>query len=359
MHVDWDWIKQRPHYLAENLSKYYIVLVVCPYYITRTNLTKNSRAKIKLKSIPHVPIWKNLKLLSLLDNFLMRTSIRYLLKKFKPDYIWITFPELYKYLPSKINCNIIYDCMDDVGEFSDVEYVNSKRISFEIELIKGASLIFVSSENLMRVLNNRENCRNKMVLIRNAYDGKMIEFPSSEKLTINKNIYKIGYVGTVSKWLDFDSLFYCLQHINNIEFHIIGPINVCVDKWKHKRLIFHGPVNHDLLYSIVHVFDCMVIPFSLNNLILSVDPVKLYEYINFNEPIISIRYNEVERFSEFISFYSTKEELVDIIRTMINNGFVKKYSEYERTKLLNENSWDVRTQTILQSIRNFESNSIH
>ncbi len=350
MHVDWDWIKQRPHYMAEHLFKYYELLVVCPYNISRVQLTKNDRTGMKVRPIPHIPFQKNFRAIFVLDNFLMKIYIRYLLRTFNPEYVWITFPDLYKSLPSNHNCKIIYDCMDNAGEFSTHKDINADRVKIEIDLIKHASIIFASSENLMRVLNDREYCKHKMMLIRNAFDGIQLPIASSGEHSINKNIYKICYVGTVSSWFDFDSLRFCLQYLDNIEFHIIGPVDNCIDKKIHERIIFHGSVNHDNLYLYIKDFDCMIMPFVLNNLILSVDPVKLYEYVNFNKPIITIFYDELKRFSKYVSFYSTKKELLDLITGMIKVGFINKYTEHERAKLLEENSWDVRMHTIMQCL---------
>ncbi len=50
---------------------------------------------------------------------------------------------------------------------------------------------------------------------------------------------------------------------------------------------FYGPIDDDKLYKNVQNFDCLIMPFKLNKLIFSVDPVKLYEYINYNKPIVS------------------------------------------------------------------------
>ena len=48
-----------------------------------------------------------------------------------------------------------------------------------------------------------------------------------------------------------------------------------------------------------------MMPFILNELIESVDPVKLYEYINFEKNIICIKYDEILRFKDFVYFYNT------------------------------------------------------
>ncbi len=49
-------------------------------------------------------------------------------------------------------------------------------------------------------------------------------------------------------------------------------------------------------------------PFKLNDIVEAVDPVKLYEYINFNKDILTISYKEIERFSKFTYSYDGYDE---------------------------------------------------
>lgn len=353
MHVDWDWIKQRPHYIAEELSKKYDTLIMYPH-MKRSHLTKNKKDDLKLRAIFHVPFRNRIDLLNTIDRLLIKKYIEFVLKIYKPDYIWITFPDLFKVIPLDHKSKIIYDCMDDVGEFDNDECIKSELINLEIKLIRDSSTIFVSSENLMHIINNREYCKYKTILIRNAFGGNKLNIDSPDKSKIKKSIYKICYIGTVSSWFDFDSLYFCVQNIENIEFHIIGPVDVNNKNWFHDRIILHGPVNHDELYSYIKEFDCMIMPFRVNKLVMSVDPVKLYEYINYNKPIISIYYKEIERFSKYVSFYSTKEELLNVVNDMINTGFITKYNEKEREELLDNNSWKIRASKIVRYLEKID-----
>ena len=71
---------------------------------------------------------------------------------------------------------------------------------------------------------------------------------------------------------------------------------------------FMGTVEHNKLYSAVKDSTALIMPFKVNKIIESVDPVKLYEYINFNKNILTIKYNEINRFDKFVYFYSDYTE---------------------------------------------------
>ena len=49
-------------------------------------------------------------------------------------------------------------------------------------------------------------------------------------------------------------------------------------------------MNHKSLIKYAKNADFFIMPFKLNNLTIGVDPVKLYEYIAYSVPIISVYY---------------------------------------------------------------------
>jgi len=356
MHVDWDWIKQRPHFIAEELSQSYEVHAFC-----RTPIIKSAhRTKSIDVNVHHfytLPFcYKNG--IHFLNKIYLKLYFWYFLKKYDPEFLWIPFPTLYEYIP-KNKYKIIYDCMDDYTELGLEKYYNQRyneRIAeCEEKLIDDSSIIFASSQNLYKKLNEKynEKVQDKIFLIRNAFDGLIFENkPEKEEKIKEKPIYKIGYVGTVSSWLDFEILEKTLQHFKEIEYHIIGPVYEEVSGvTTNKRIIFHGSVEHEKLYSYVKEYDCMIMPFQLNDLISSVDPVKLYEYINYNKPIISIYYDEIKRFSPFVNFYSNQTELIEVLNNLIKQKFPKKYSEEDRRIFLEKNSWKTRVSQILEHVK--------
>ena len=81
------------------------------------------------------------------------------------------------------------------------------------------------------------------------------------------------------------------------------------------------------------------------DIIKSVDPVKLYEYINFNKNIICLKYEEVERFEPFVYFYNNFEDFKAIINHLKENNSLK-YSQTERLDFLQQNTWKERCRFI-------------
>ncbi|RTR36410.1 glycosyltransferase [Robertmurraya yapensis] len=347
MHVDWGWIKQRPHFIAEKLDEVFEVWVF--YLMTRNRkVMTDNPTTIRKSPIVTFPL-KRIQFFNELSIFLQKILFSMIIKVYNPEYIWITYPALYNYLPKSKNkqYKIIYDCMDDVLGFNNISRIKKELELSEKQLLRDADIVFVSSENLQKTIIQRGCAEEKTLLVRNGYNGEIIIPELDDKRTQINQPFKIGYVGTISDWVDFDTILKSLESFNNIEYHFFGPIDCEVPK--HSKIHFHGSVKHSDLYERVKNCDCLIMPFMINNLILSVDPVKLYEYVNFNKNIITVYYKEIERFGDFVHFYQTDDEYVAIISHLLNNNEIK-YSNEQRMEFLTNNTWEKRANTISNRI---------
>lgn len=348
MHVDWNWIKQRPHFIAELLNdKYKIKLLYC-LNKDRKNLKQNL-SKISRLPFFQLPFRRKYKIIYNFNNLLLKLYFYFCIKIFKPKIIWLTHPYFENYIPNSFKGKIVYDCMDDAIAMEE-NISKDRLLENEKKLFEKSDLILVSSENLKKKIIDRNAPKEKINLIRNAYNGKILDV-SQEQYIKNKDKIKIGYIGTISEWFDFDLILKSLKFNKNIEYNLIGPTDLDIDKYLNDNIIYHSVINHDQLYNKIKDYDCLIMPFKINEIIESVDPVKLYEYINFNKIIISIKYDEINRFEKFTNFYSNEEEYIDLINNLTKNNY-KKYSLDERIQFLNDNTWRKRIENIEFLLKN-------
>lgn len=168
------------------------------------------------------------------------------------------------------------------------------------------------------------------------------------------SIYKLCYYGTISSWFDFDLLKKSLDKYRNIEYFIYGPVEPGIEMPTNlERFNYMGIAEHSRLSEIVESMDCLIMPFVVNELIESVDPVKLYEYINFNKNIISVYYNEINRFKPYVYFYKNESEYYAILDSLLKNNLIK-YSNDERIDFLEKNNWDSRIQQYVSLLEQSE-----
>lgn len=342
MHIEWEWIFQRPQILALMLANRYDCSVVYPKLITR-----RMKSKAKTNVMPNQ--YKRALMLPMQNKFSIIKKINMSLFKralgniYKYDIVWLTHPELFRYIPSNYNGKIIYDCMDNHVAMAYDHTKDSIKI-FEDKLLLRADVIFASSQKLINNLKLRLD-DSKFVLLRNGFMNMTFREVNIPKI---RTSYNIGYFGSISTWFDYELLYNNTIVKNNITYHLIGP-----NELEHKdtnQIKFEGIVEHSKLYDSVKYYDCLIMPFKINDIILFVDPVKLYEYICFGKCIISVYYPEIERFNEFVYFYNDEREFDILITDLCDKGFPPKYNSFKQSEFLTNNTWEIRFENIVQNI---------
>ena len=359
MHIHWHWIKQRPQFIAEKLTKDYDVDVYFVSNIKDYKVTSKIRNKtiLNFKRIIKIPFSAKFRLLSYLEKFINKRIIDNISQK-NYDYIWITSPvilhfaDIHKFSKS----TIIYDCMDDIYEFTTNKN-NHVLKKMESELFYFSNIILVSSRYLLHKVTERmpEAAASRVFLVNNALDVNQAHLSSLEEgapETNEKKRFNIVYFGMIADWFDFETLKDVLDRYPDIQFTLIGPLEV--KPFKHDRIIYTGSVNHEAINLWAESADAFIMPFKLNELIKSVDPVKMYEYIQFNKPVFCIHYEEVMKFQPFVYLYKDSEELsLQIAEVRKKNTGISQ--ESIRT-FLNENNWDKRVEQIRGIIETAGSN---
>lgn len=351
MNVDWNWIKQRPHFFAEILSKNYNITIIYQYLYKRKGLQNRKNNNFKtypLYLIPKIDRFSILKRINVyLKNFLIKKKII----REKPKFIYFTYPDQCGAIPNKFEGVIIYDCMDNHSAFVKSERDKSEIENQELNILKKSSLVIVSSEKLKEILLSRygREYNSKIRIVRNGYDGNIIE---TESVKEKGQDFTITYFGTIGSWFNFDFLERSLNEIDGLKYKIIGP-SADATVPENKKIEYLGTIEHDSLHFFTKNDDCLIMPFIVNELIEAVDPVKLYEYINMDKNIICVEYAEVRRFEPFVHFYSDYESFIRIIKLlMIKNE--KKYTQKSRLEFLEMNTWEHRVEKLIKLINEFE-----
>lgn len=353
-HIDWGWIKQRPQFIAEHLSAQGLE---CEVYYQR------SRRRVSLKDLPTTgykatPLWKvplknKSRVLTYLNKVIQRAILKSLIRSKKPDVVWVTHPEFLDGLPKPLAPKLAYDCMDDVIAFYDKGgWIAEHFLASEGELLRRADYVFFSSEHLKRTVLSRATTNASALLVRNAYgkDRASSQAPESysKGSAPDRPPTRIAYFGTISTWLDFPALANCCDVHSSLEIDLFGPLeppNMLLANLS-SQIKYKGVLPHSELKRTSKLYDVLIMPFMITDLIKSVDPVKLYEYIDFDRPIISVYYDEIRRFEKFVNFYRTREELAALVGQTCKT--LKKYSEKERMEFLNKNTWAERAELVKQ-----------
>lgn len=351
--IEWKWIAQRPQFLEMELEKYYDITVLSPvHFMKNMKNQKNTTLPKKYQEFILLPYQEKIGVIKWISKLLFKLRVRNL---HDYDIIWLGSSLFEKYIPNNYKGLIVFDYMDDCVSIQQDPRMKKAYADSQKRLEKRAGLITVSSLYLKNLLT--EDVINKTVLIRNAYCGKTVTPPSSRFFQsfvdngkdVGKTV-KIGYVGAISAWMNFDLIRKCAERFQNIEFHFWGPADVSVEEAS--NIIFHGVAEHDELPKLMEGMDALHMPFVVNDIVKAVDPVKLYEYISYGKPIICVKYDEVERFSDFVWLYDGEEEYYSLIAKLAKKTLQQKYDAQSQKAFLVENTWSERAKAAYNTIEN-------
>ena len=120
---------------------------------------------------------------------------------------------------------LIFDCVDDWSRFSGLVSKQTME-KYMNDLFRRADLVVVTHEELRRKANM---CTDRVALIPNGVEANHFDLskindgdiPEEMKRIIGP---KIGFIGSVAKWIDYDLLHYIAINRPDWSIIMIGPI---------------------------------------------------------------------------------------------------------------------------------------
>lgn len=353
--VTWKWIKQRPHFVALKLCDKFKVdyryLDLKEKYKDKANKAnsaafvnnkvENDRLRIKPYYIyPGDKKYRIKRAFAYLKIILFNYDIFIFTQPNQIDTIFIKALKLNK-------TKIYYECMDNyIGWEKEKIYFEFKEKS----VIDNSEKVFVSSQKLLDDISSKYGVsKDKFILVRNGYDHHL--FDNYKKVETKLKNPSITYIGTIDEWFDIEKIVDYAKKHKKVYFNIIGPVNPSVkkkiNKIKLNNVIIHGPIEHDLVPSHIEQSDVMIMPFIINDIILYVDPVKVYEYLYFKKNIISSYWTELDQFNGLMYYYHNDSEFEKTVDDALKNKF-KENKKYK--SIMEDSKWDNRLKVYLDTL---------
>ena len=179
---------------------------------------------------------------------------------------------------------IVYDIFDEISLFAKRKKDLSNYNSFMDE----ADLVLYSAENL------------KPSSDRSLYLPNGVDIGYFSKIKKNRELV-VGYFGAIDKWFDFQLMKEVLSRdtknlyifIGHVSSSVVAELDDMISEFK--NLIYLGKIAYSKLPFIASIFDVGIIPFKINDITRSVNPIKLYEYLSLGCKVLSTHLPEVEK----------------------------------------------------------------
>lgn len=346
--ISYDNLKQRPQYIAEQLSQKHDIIYVDPTVSIMKYLLKGGEKPLGYRYCvnDHLEvirmngvlsshrcmesIWKGF-------SFWEKKQIRILLKIV--DAVWVGYCPWFN-LISNFKGMVIYDKMDDDIQITQNNMLKKLISEVEPKLIHRADHIFVSAQ----VFKDRiEKSGKKAVLVPNAVEIQHKKSIPAKKWADHYRIY--GYIGMISHWFDMDAIKEILNTDKDNYVVLVGPTEI--PQFKHERLEYVGRVPKDEVPNWIAAFDVCLYPFKKNKLLDTINPVKIYEYLAQNKPVLAVKSKEIKAIHPNMALYGNFEQLRLLVRSNLRPPFT---SEDEVRLFLAENNWEYRAKKILEEI---------
>jgi glycosyltransferase involved in cell wall biosynthesis len=214
-------------------------------------------------------------------------------------------PILWVYLPTDLIVGVarqltrsllVYDCADDITEF---EHAPPELAASEATLLGNADVVFASSQPLL------EKCRRRNAAVHYVPNAGDVEWFARESQRAGEPPElaalprpRVGYVGAVREWFDWELLEACLHRFPRAQFVLIGDRAAVPRLRRMENLHILGPRPYVALPGYLGALDVCIIPFRQTALIRSTHPVKVYEYLAAGKPVVSTPMEEIRHLRE-------------------------------------------------------------
>lgn len=359
-HASFGWnieMKQRPQHLAEALSKKKVL------YIYRSDVKNDNIYSIK-------KIKDNLYVLNL-DMYSLNVAFFEAIKSInKPKFVHVYATCLNSVDYEKIKTymdkgfKVIYDFVDELSSEISGYNITSKMIEDHEKLLRDKENVLVVStaKKLKDIANKFRGENENNILAPNAVnleDFKNHGNEIGEKIQpiVNKRKPIIGYYGALAKWFDYKLIEQLAKEREDYEIVLIGmDYDGSYDQSNLKdysNISYLGMIDYKDLINYSRYFDVCIVPFIKNDITDSTSPLKIFEYMALEKPIVTTDINECKNYESCLVSKDYDEFIKNIDKALKLEVNVREYFSILRRES-EENTWNNRAQLIKEAIKNLE-----
>lgn len=240
---------------------------------------------------------------------------------------------------------VVYQCVDEFSAFADTN--GSQIAALEEKLLRRADLVITSAERL-RERKSRYN--SNTVLVRHGVDyAHFVKAcdPTTpvafEVAVLNRPI--LGFFGLVAQWVDLEAIAACAQAYPGGSVVLIGKVAPDVDLSPLRALPnVHvlGRKPYAALPGYAKAFDVALLPFKVNELTLSANPLKVREYLAAGLPCVATDLPEIRNLG-MCTLASAAAEFPAKVAECLKAG---AGPSLERAQRMSGESWEARVEEI-------------
>jgi glycosyltransferase involved in cell wall biosynthesis len=252
---------------------------------------------------------------------------------------------------------IIYEMIDHLSIFSNFPMSMLRR--YHRRLLRRADLVVGTADDLLAELKPQRPdailCPNGVDLahfagIADAHDD---DVPADMRPIVAKEQPVVGYYGAMAEWFDFDLVRYAAKALPNFQFVLIGPDYDGLTMRKagiadYANIHWLGSKPYKELPRYLACFDVATIPFKVSDALNAVSPIKLFEYMAGERPIVTTDLTECRKYP-VVLIARNQEEWIQRLQEAVGLRSDLVYRERLRSAA-EENTWVTRALTEIKGL---------
>jgi len=340
--IDWDYNRQRPHWVMSALAdRGASVLYIDNLGVRLPRMSDARRVARRLKrwlgtSIrpaaevrPRIrrdaPVVLPIDRPAFARSFMARTLVRRIRRRLprqRPLVVWTYSP-----LPIIADASrslradvLVYDWADDAAEHVLFSSASRRRriAGWEDDMARRADVVFVSSREL---LSRRGSPNPRTFLIPHGGPAPPPKPARQVPEAAGLPHPRIGFVGTVSDWLDLDLLEGLASARPQWSFLFVGPRRTRTDRLEAlPNVTFTGPRRHEAVAGVLSALDVALIPYRVVPATTAASPIKLHEYLAHGLPVVSSDLPEVRPFVPPVQIAEGSQGFLEAIERALAEG---------------------------------------
>jgi glycosyltransferase involved in cell wall biosynthesis len=244
---------------------------------------------------------------------------------------------------------LVYHCVDEFAEFSGVAAESVRAL--EADLARRADLVVVSAQ---RLLDDKRRHNARTVLVRHGVDVDLFRRALDASVAVPDDLASAprplaGFFGLLADWVDVPLLTALARERPGWTFAFVGPVETPVDELAalpNVRLLGRRP--YEALPGYSKGFDVALLPFRLNELTRSANPLKLREYLAAGLPVISSDLPEAAALGDLVRIARSEREWLAALDAIAAGGGRGPLAE--RADAVRGESWDAKVEELSRHV---------
>ena len=248
-----------------------------------------------------------------INHRILKQTITFLRRRLGIDrfQLWTFLPNVARHVGGLGESLVVYYCTDEFSQFS---FLDGARLrDQEQQLCRKADVVFTTARSLWE---RRRPFNAETHLALHGVDHQHFATALSNQTAIPTDLADaprpiLGFFGLVHDWIDLELIAYVAEQRPTWTIAVIGKVAVDVSRlFRYPNVRLLGRKAYETLPGYCKAFSVGLMPFRVNELTASVNPIKLREYLSAGLPVVSTDLPEARNYAEGCRVARSPEEFL-------------------------------------------------